>query len=101
MDPVKLWKEKRWLFFLLLPIVLVLGVRAIMVALNKSAIEKAMTDAETSEDKVSKEETEIAIERAKVEARAEGIEESIRLSEKRIEDTKASDVSEDWHKEGR
>lgn len=91
MNIEKLWNEKKWLFFLLLPVIIVVGAVQLLAGYQKGKANEAMDDARSKDDelddKVREKEKEI------VETETE-----IKESEKRREERDPEDVPLDWHK---
>ena len=98
MNVTKLWQERKWLFFLLLPVVLVVVFKDLLIKWNASRIGKTMDKAEEKSKKLEKSQEQLMVEAIKSEAQAQIIKERIEESEKRIKEKKASDIPLDWHK---
>lgn len=86
-----LWTNKRWLFWLLLPLVVLYFLKDIIMQLLAGGAVKDVKEAQKKDEEIQKEIVQAKVEGAKEAGKTEVI-------EKRIEERKAEDVSEDWHK---
>lgn len=92
MDMAKLWKEKKWLFFLLLPVVVaVVGFVQLYQKFQVHQAEKTVANAEKKnkklEEKIQQNEVKIAEKKAQIEEK-----------KRQMDERKPEDVPLDWHK---
>lgn len=91
MDVLKLWNEKRWVFWLLLPVVILYFCKDLIFKAMASGARKDIRESQKKDEKLQEESRKSEIESAKHEATADAIEE-------RIENREENGISEDWHK---
>lgn len=90
MDPIKLWKEKKWLFFLLLPVILIVMFRDVLISLIAAGGHKKVDEADVKDRDLAKKANEANVKADVIKAEADAL-------EKKIEDNKVEDIPEDWH----
>lgn len=88
---LKLWNEKRWLFWLILPLVLLWIFKDLIFQYLISSAKTTVDKAEKKDEELQNKSNKADREASNAEAKAEAIEE-------RIKERDESDISLDWHK---
>jgi peptidoglycan hydrolase CwlO-like protein len=86
-----LWNNKRWLFWLLLPVVILWFCKDLVLKFLHFKFDKDLQDAKKEDEKLNKEIRDIEKDASKKEGQIEEI-------ENKVKDRESHDVDLDWHK---
>lgn len=86
-----LWENKRWLFWLLFPVIAVIVGLHFFMSAKANSIESSVANAEKKDDQIKAKEVEIKIKEAVIETKIEAVE--ARIGERKVEE-----IPLDWNK---
>jgi hypothetical protein len=100
-DIKKLYEEKKWLFFLAIPLVILIALKDLLIKMHVKKIDKAIDDAEVETEVLLTKEEELVVEQVRQEVQADIIRERLdsieaeRAANRAIPDNDEEGL--DWH----